>query len=227
LTELVLDESLIESEDLLKLITLPKALKSFRCGQVDDFILGTDRPSSSLQRILVEGLKFQKDTLQSLDLNALAPDSTARTGVRNAHLIGSLKDFAVLKRLWIPALALCGDTTWGVTPHKIVDILPSSLEILNLRVNVVWVRPDRKVEGIWMDQMVELVLKANSRLPALRKVALVVSNDWQSTPEDNSPFERLEDACLRSKVEFEVRKGTMFGISPEPYFQRIRVERLR
>lgn len=227
LTELVLDESPMGSVYLLKLVTLPKALKRFRWGQVEDYSTGTGRPSSCLQRALVEALEAQKDSLESLDLNGLPPDPNDRTRFRNEHLVGSLKGFAVLKILSIPALALCGDTTWGLAPHPIVEVLPSSLETLNLRVNVVVAGPEQNAEGIWMDRMVELALEAKNQLPALRKVSLAVSNDWRPTREDNKPFKRLGDACVRSGIGFEVRKATMFGISPDPYFQRIRVERFR
>ena len=76
-----------------------------------------------------------------------------------------MKDFAIPESLSIPALAVCGDEIWGLAAHKIVDILPVSLQTLNLRIKVNLVGPERKVEAIWMDQMVELVQESDSKLP--------------------------------------------------------------
>lgn len=62
------------------------------------------------------------------------PDARDNRTPKDGILIGSLKDFLVLKELSIDATSLCGHPKWSPAPIKMIDALPPNLEILNLRV---------------------------------------------------------------------------------------------
>jgi len=224
LAELVLDESFILEKDLLQLVILPKALEVFRWSGIPENVLGSGPPyePSSILRPLVDALLCHRDSLQCLDVTPFDIKWKGRNKSNLKFLLPPLKDFPVLRTLTIPCLNLCGDATWGVVPYKISTILPATLESLCVRSTILRLRGKSGAETVCTTRLKELALEASTQLPLLRSFALIITGDWQPAPEDQDVFGMLEKAFVDARIAFEVRKGTRFGMTSEPWVQRVR-----
>jgi hypothetical protein len=158
ITDLVLYEADLFPGDALKILEIPKALKSLRWTQeFACFSLGSCY--APFHNLIGDTLKAHKNTLVELDLDIrhryckdqghaanqyAAVDFRLPSYIwnseqsirppRDAILIGSLKDFTFMKTLSIDVTALCGHQNWVPAPFRMSDALPPHLETLNLRV---------------------------------------------------------------------------------------------
>lgn len=158
ITTLVFDEADLAISDAIQALSVPKALETFRWQQeIACYSIGTCY--GPFYKSLGQALLQHKNTLRELELDirhkycreaghAANPYGTTeqrRGFYRNSDdikrdpnediLIGSLRDFTVLKQLSIHAEALCGHKDWCPATIRMINALPSSLETLRILIN--------------------------------------------------------------------------------------------
>jgi hypothetical protein len=246
LTTLTFDDTELNPKDFIGFISIPKYLKALRWSQqISCFSIGSCM--GPFYNIIGSGLTAQKDSLESLDLDikrldcsgkghAFNPEANVEemmpyykenpeNRTKDRHLIGSLKDFTVLKNLTIEISALCGNEKWGFAPQKLVDLLPRSLQTLTLRVQFRQPRPGVIVSadgGNVLLQLTNFVRSADTRMPNLRSIKLLVSSlgpGWRLKGENEWIFHELEAACVTARLNFQTEMPSFVNLGP--YFQQI------
>jgi hypothetical protein len=241
ISELAFDDAELDLDDILKVLALPKALTTFRwiqkmfnCGPIGLCI-------GPVFRDLGEALAIHKDTLEHLHLgiryrhcnqigHAGNPNVNEDDMLRsfrlkrksNAHLIGSLREFTALKMITIDPAALCGDQIWGISPYKMAEGLPPSLEVLHLYFGFERLMPTE--DQVWVEQLVELVQASGTQLRRLQEIALMIVDRSCYETEDLYRFRPVEEACHHARISFRVRQLDHWDLyhktrSPIPYFQ--------
>jgi hypothetical protein len=235
--QLVIEEPENNPHEMMKLVLAPKALKSLRIQQeISCFSIGSC--FHPLSKFYGETINAHKDSLEELDLDILHrpcgeaghannPDAVVgdmmvmykenREQWKNTHLIGSLKDFTALRKLSISPSSLCGDRRWGFSRHKITDILPSSLEALELRIDNAPGAVGLEFAERWVRQLLELVKEAAEHHPNLKSLTLRrFLGDWVSFPVSNT----LREACVLARINLHLTV-VAGGQHHDPYFEEI------
>jgi hypothetical protein len=141
---------------------------------------------------------------------------------RDAILIGSLREFVAMRTLSIDATALCGHQTWAPVPIQMVDALPRGLETLNLRVILRrgeegeptgFGRRSRLDNNLWMSHLKGLVRNAETKIPSLKNIGILIhGRDWPES-EDSFLFEEITEECLNARLNL--------GITDEPFGTKV------
>jgi hypothetical protein len=236
-TSLSFDESAAEPLDLISVLGIPKQLQSFRwngkwsCSSIGSCI-------TPFYHHLGEALHKHKTTLETLELDLRGLNCIGKGHAGNPaakmedmlppvrenwrddlHLIGSLKDFSLLKSLTIDPRALCGDNLRGVSTTPMVDILPPSIE--ELKFNMTLEQPGEEREK-QMEPIVDLAHRARDKLPRLRKIEILTLTwvCWGGI-EDDGVLNELEMACRLGGIGFEIRERSACRLTPEKFFQEV------
>ena len=214
-TELVLHETdETPTESLISMLAIPRALESLRCtSQAPCESLGSCKAISC--DIFGKSLRQHKDILRSLDINIryfqcdLEEHAEKRSAKEedmpermrnswraswrgNCHLLGSLKDFQVLKALKLNTRNLCGDRIRGISSSRMVESLPASLEELTLYFEFSTV--PLAGEEVWIKKVEHLVQNSPKMFPHLRKIFLL---EYEEQTVEEDVFKDVETAVLR------------------------------
>ncbi|KAK0123829.1 hypothetical protein ONS95_008823 [Cadophora gregata] len=252
ITSLTLDESELEPRDTFALLAAAKALTYFRWSQDSHCATSWSGCHAPFHKNIVNALAKHKASLRELDLDLrhtycntrghAANPATTNEGLRKMYglqtglraverdslLIGSLRDFSVLKTLSIDVAALCGHQSWVESPTSMVELLPPDLHTLTLRVKV---KPGREVatefdNRLWMKQVFDLLERKDKFVYGLRVLKIRVSRKvdrwdgkkwWMENEEgEKGLWRELESRCESVGIEFDVQNeewGTKI-----PYF---------
>jgi len=254
ITSIIFEDADIDPAIFEALLRVPKVLKSLSVSQ-DLHCYSFGSCSHPHFKSLGETLRVHKDSLEELDLdlfvrtckqkghpsnpNAVPDEMTgiykSNPGIRaGSYWIGSLKEFTVLKSLSIDVTALCGDQNWGAAPQKLVEILPESLEALNLYIKIIsyskWDAEPRVLEFPnkldWRRQVIALVKSAETKHPKLKKLIFTVPNIKGYTEADHGwMFTEVRETCSKCWVDYQLVKvmdGPFTHVNIKaPYFQKI------
>lgn len=250
-TELVLDEGELCPDDAIQVIGVPKALKSFRWSQeVKCFSQGScygpfhNSLGDALRdhKYTLENLdidvrhKYCKENAHRGNPHATTESLRARyrnyrnttedpeshtRGPQDAILVGSLKDFANVTTLSIDATALCGHQNWSPAPVQMIEVLPPSLQTLNLRVRIQQTESTEKPHldnTLWQDHVLDLIRRSEVKLPTLRNLGLLVMNHgWAGMRRYEQPVDEREYECFFTEIRGECeRVGLKFSLAPSP-----------
>jgi len=206
-------------------------------------------------KVLGEALKLHKNTLENLDLdlrrepcedgiatghpfnpNAIVsrmvefyqnPDNRPK----DWHLLGSLEDFTTLKRLAIDWTALLGDHVWGVSPYQLLELLPSTLEVLILRVQWDNLSNDvRHGEGSRLALHIrELAQSAPVSFPGLKTITLLPIGNYTKYgatwdfPDRIRVHNLIKPACVEARIDFiiDISSVEFSPLVSTPFFREI------
>lgn len=155
---------------------------------------------------------------------------------KNAHLIGSLRDFKALVTLAIDVSALCGGLGWSTAPYTLRESLPLSLKVLKLYTKVAVATGDVyrfEDQGNWQHQLVELITGTQT---SLRYVGLMIRYPTskradrlglrydpliKKVKENDVLFDVIKTACLSARVEFGMLQAQETGTVRVPWFEEV------
>lgn len=266
LTTLAYDEAELPCHDTISSLSIPKALQHFRwTGEVICFSIGTCY--APFQDKLGDALRKHKDSLESLYLDirhyfcrgdghhanpyanmvetrrvfgdSFADRLELQRGPKMAVLVGSFKDFGVLKSLAVHVTSLVGHQHWAASETSLVDLLPPSLEDLTLFVAV-----STGAEGeflfdnqLWYSQFLGLIRGASEKLPRLKEIGLRLVNrgevqrrelagteavaeaeTGESDEWNGGSFREVVQECADAGIKLKIEKASPHGETTIPYF---------
>lgn len=251
-TTLVLDEAELPPQDVLGLLSIPKALETFRLSQSDG-LFGGRKCSVSSNKALGQALRAHKDTLKELAISnhqdhhndahrresayGNEPGSMSCSfAPHESLLIGSLKDYPVLETLVIDASSICGHQKFSPVPFRMIEMLPSSLQSLTLCVQ--FHRPGKNQPAsidntIWQDHLGDVIRRAPDELPKLEKIGIVCTSrsycfysddEKMEEVEYESLFEDIKNLCVGAKLDFEL-SANWKGTTQIPCFKEESADR--
>jgi hypothetical protein len=225
-SELAFDESDAKPSHIFATLKIPKALKSLRWTRKNVYLGGSWY--GPVYQQLGESLKAHEKTLEHLEIDLRLGwshgeglDRRDEDQRSDTYLIGWMRHLVALKTLVIEPVALCGDKQWGVAPHRLVHILPPNLEALTLLLLFSPPGPyrERQLQSqIWIEQVAHLAETAESNLPKLRKIEIVMVDEG----EYGGFFPQIELTCARAGISFVLsEKKPHSDLTAVPYFLEV------
>jgi hypothetical protein len=253
LTTLAHDEAELPPHDVIGSLSIPKALRSFRwTGEFTCFSIGSCY--APFQTSLGVALKGHRGSLETLYLdirhpfckndghhaNPFATLENARRvygenfaarwekkrGLKSAVMVGSFRDFKMLKSLAVSVTSLVGHQDWAASEEAMVDLLPQSLEELVLFVGISkGMGGETLLENqLWYSQFLSLIRVARDRLSILKKIELrIIGGPWRKHKEcseevDRTLFVEAERLCKDAGINFRMGNASPHGETNIPYF---------
>ncbi|KAH8672633.1 hypothetical protein BGZ60DRAFT_429955 [Tricladium varicosporioides] len=239
ITTLVFDEADLAIGDALKALSIPKALETFKWQQqISCYSIGTCY--GPFYKYLGQALLQHKNTLGQLELDirhrycrgsghAANPYGTeeqrrqlytnpdeAKRDSNKIILIGSLKDFIVLRELTIHAEALCGHKDWCPASIRMIDALPSSLESLKILAQITQLDGQgTSYENKYLEEhLLELLHGYKNGLPNLQEVKINILV-WRIPSRASVHAPPEPKFCSEQKLSTEARS---VGLKFQVYF---------
>jgi hypothetical protein len=258
LTTLVYDEAELPPQDAIASLQIPKALKCFRwTGEIRCFSIGSCY--APFQSSLGVALATHKNTLEDLYLDVrhwfcngdghhanpfttldtvrrvysddMAEKWARNRGPKSAVMLGSLRDFKMLKKLAINVTLLVGHQDWAAADEDMASLLPSSLEDLTLFTDIApHIEGDMILENhLWYPQLLDLIRNASfgDRLTKLKTLKLIAITRQLINDDEKSEhplfsckgmFLDMERMCRDVGITLIVERAALRGNTDIPYF---------